>query len=70
VVDGTPTKTHYRVSEAAEFLGVSRSKLYMLMDSGALTYIKLGKCRRIAAGALKDLVARHTVGAQDTPAHR
>jgi excisionase family DNA binding protein len=59
----TRDRTYLRVPEAADYLGVSRSKLYLMMDAGELAYVKLGKCRRIAHAALLDLVARHTVTA-------
>ncbi len=36
-----------RVEEVARFLGISRSKLYAMMDSGDLAYVKLGKSRRV-----------------------
>src|SRR6516164_3641094 len=36
-----------RVDEAADFLKVSRSKVYQLMDRGELRYAKIGKSRRI-----------------------
>ncbi len=35
------------VSEAAGFLAVSRSTLYLLMDSGQLPHCKIGRARRI-----------------------
>jgi excisionase family DNA binding protein len=45
------------VREAALFLRVSRAKLYLMMDSGDLKYVKLGRCRRIPWRALKELAA-------------
>jgi excisionase family DNA binding protein len=50
-----------RVPEAARFLAVSRSKLYSLMDSGDLIFVKFGKSRRIAKTELLKLVERHVV---------
>jgi excisionase family DNA binding protein len=44
-------------THAAEFLGISRSKVYELMDGGQLTSLKLGRCRRIPRRALVELVA-------------
>jgi len=43
------------VEEAAEFLGVSRSMLYSLMERGRLVYAKIGRCRRIPKVALVQL---------------
>jgi len=34
-------------AEAAEFLGISRGKLYQLMEQGELRYCKLGRNRRV-----------------------
>jgi excisionase family DNA binding protein len=50
------------VSEAAEFLGVSRSALYQLMGNGALRYAKFGRSRRIPRRALRDYAANCIVG--------
>ncbi len=49
------------VPEAAKFLGISKGKLYLMMEAGELEYIKLGKCRRIRWSALEALVERSTV---------
>jgi excisionase family DNA binding protein len=40
------------VPEAARFLGLSRAKLYLLMDKQELAYAKFGKSRRIPRAAL------------------
>ena len=52
VADGLLT-----IQEAALFLSISRSKLYELMDNGELTFVKLGRSRRIPRRALIDLAA-------------
>jgi excisionase family DNA binding protein len=39
--------------EAANFLGIGRSKVYDFMASHKLPYVKLGKSRRIPKVALK-----------------
>jgi excisionase family DNA binding protein len=39
--------------EAADFLGVGRTKVYDFMSSQDLPYVKLGKSRRIPKVALK-----------------
>jgi excisionase family DNA binding protein len=46
--------------EASAFLKVSRSTLYVLMASGDLPYVKIGKSRRVARAALVQLIHRHT----------
>lgn len=47
------------VFEAARFLSLSRSKVYNLMESGELRFVKLGRARRIPRRALIELAARH-----------
>jgi excisionase family DNA binding protein len=51
-----------RVGPAAKFLGISRSQLYLMMESGELPFVKLGKCRCVPRLALKELAARHLAG--------
>lgn len=41
-----------KVDEAAKLTSMSRSAIYLLMDSGRLAYTKIGKCRRIAVADL------------------
>jgi excisionase family DNA binding protein len=48
--------------EASEFLSVSRSKLYALMDSGDLQFAKFGKSRRVPWQSLRAFAARCLVG--------
>lgn len=49
------------VREAEEYLSVSRTSIYGLMDRGELRYVKLGKSRRIPWDALAELVQRNTI---------
>jgi excisionase family DNA binding protein len=44
--------------EAAQVLGIGRSKLYQLLRDGQISSVRIGKCRRIPATALRDLVDR------------
>jgi excisionase family DNA binding protein len=46
------------IRQAEEFLAVSRSTLYVLMDKGDLPYAKIGKSRRIPWKALRDFAER------------
>jgi len=46
-----------RVSQAAKFLGISRSKLYRLIESGVLPSVRLGRSRRIPIRAVRELAA-------------
>jgi excisionase family DNA binding protein len=50
-----------KVHEAEAYLGVSRGKLYQMMEGGELAYVKLGRSRRIPWAALQELVAKNTV---------
>ena len=47
-----------RPEDAAEALGVGRTKVYELMRSGALRSVKIGGLRRIPATALAEFVAQ------------
>lgn len=57
VADGLMT-----VSEAAKFLGISRSALYNIMDAGELPYVKLGRARRIPRRSVVDLATGNLLG--------
>ena len=46
-----------RPEDAAEALGIGRTKVYELMRSGALRSVKIGGLRRISAAALAEFVA-------------
>lgn len=50
-----------RISEAEGFLRLSRSKIYELMDDGSLSFVKIGKSRRISWAELEAFVEKHTV---------
>jgi len=45
-------------TEAARALGIGRSKLYELLQTGVLESIHIGACRRIPTDALAELVSR------------
>jgi excisionase family DNA binding protein len=45
-----------RVSDAALFLGVSRSSVYKLITLGILPSVKLGNSRRVPIRAVRELV--------------
>jgi excisionase family DNA binding protein len=46
-------KLAYRIAEAAEVLGISRSKAYELVASGELPSVKIGTVRRVPVTALE-----------------
>lgn len=52
VADGLIT-----VAEAAQFLALSRSSLYVLMESGQVAYVKIGRARRIPRASVVALAA-------------
>jgi excisionase family DNA binding protein len=47
----------YRISEAALTLGLSRAKVYELINSGALQAVRIDGSRRIRAADLEAFVA-------------
>jgi len=51
------------VVKAGEFLGLSRAKIYQLMETSELAYAKFGKSRRIPRRVLVDYANRSMVGA-------
>ena len=56
VTGGGGQRLLYRPGEAAEILGLSRSKVYELLASGELASVTIGSVRRISAQALVDFV--------------
>ncbi|MEV6891000.1 helix-turn-helix domain-containing protein [Kribbella sp. NPDC051137] len=50
-------KLLYRVPEVAEALGVSRAKVYQLIQSGALRSVKIDSSRLIRSADLMEFVA-------------
>lgn len=45
-------------ADAAKLLGISRAKLYELLDSGEVPSVKIGRSRRISHRALVEYVER------------
>jgi excisionase family DNA binding protein len=50
-------KLLYRIPEACQFLGLSRSKVYLLIASGQLPSVKIDGSRRLRASDLREYVA-------------
>jgi excisionase family DNA binding protein len=46
----------YSPQNAAEFLGIGRTKVYHLLDSGELESINIGRCRRIPLTSLREYI--------------
>ena len=55
-------------TEAARALGIGRSKLYELLQTGVLESVHIGACRRIPTDALLALVAELRGGRADAAA--
>ncbi len=60
----------HSVHEVAALLAVSRSKVYGLMREGRLSYVKLGRARRIPARAVAKLIDDHLITEATRPASR
>lgn len=50
-----------RVADAAQYLGVSRSLIYKLLNAGVLPSAKIGNSRRIPIRAVRELAATNLV---------
>jgi excisionase family DNA binding protein len=50
------------VAEVARHLAVSRSKVYQLMESNQLPYVKLGRCRRVHWVDVHTLLTANRIG--------
>ena len=50
-----------RISESAKFLGISRSLVYRLINSGVLPTVRIGRSRRIPIRAVRELAAANVV---------
>ena len=47
-------KLFYTIPEAAHILGISRSKLYVLIDAGELTRVHIASSARIPAESIRE----------------
>lgn len=50
------------VAQAQEYLRLSRSSIYKLMEKGDLLYARFGRTRRIPWRSLREFAARQLVG--------
>jgi excisionase family DNA binding protein len=50
-----------RIPEVSRFLGISRSQIYALMDSGMLPYVRIGRSRRVPHRAVVELAQRNLI---------
>jgi excisionase family DNA binding protein len=51
-----------RVPEVAAMLSLSRSKVYQLMESGELPYVKIGRSRRVKHTTVLRFIEQKVVG--------
>lgn len=52
--------------EVARALGVGRSKVYQMLNSGELPHIRAGKSLRVPRGALETWILENTVAGERT----
>ena len=57
------TKLLLTPEETAELLALGRSKVYELLATGALSSVKIGRCRRVPVEALETFLATLRDGA-------
>ena len=57
-----------RPREAADALGISRSKLYELLRAGEVESVCIARSRRVPVDALNDYVARLRMAAREVAA--
>lgn len=57
-------KLLFRPSEAAELLGIGRSKVYQLLADGTLPSVRIGKSVRVPVEKLRGWVESQTKAAQ------
>lgn len=55
-----------KVPEVAQMLGISRAMVYKLMDTGRLSYVKLGSARRVEVEAVRRLIDGNRIGDSST----
>jgi excisionase family DNA binding protein len=56
----TPQRLLYTTDNAGAILGVGRTTIYQLIQSGELKSVKIGRSRRIPAAALQDYINKLT----------
>jgi excisionase family DNA binding protein len=50
-----------RITDAARFLGISRSQVYKLIAIGLLPSVKIGSSRRVPVRAVRELASDHLI---------
>jgi excisionase family DNA binding protein len=49
------------IDEVRDYLGLSRSMIYNLLEAGDLTYARFGRARRIPWSSVRDYAEKHLV---------
>lgn len=57
----SPTVKLLSVNDTLTFLGIGRTKLYQIMNSGEIKFIKIGKRTLIKRDSLDEYLDRHTL---------
>lgn len=57
-----PIVLAHSIPETAEMIGVSRSKIYELFDTGELSHLKIGRRTLIERSEIERFLAAHRVG--------
>jgi excisionase family DNA binding protein len=52
-----PEPLAYTVAHAMAVIGIGRTKLYQLLDTGALKSVNIGRRRLVTAQSIRDLIA-------------
>lgn len=59
-METTPTKLLLSTEEAAQLLGIGRTRMYEILRSGAVKSVVIGRSRRIRPEDLEEYVRRLT----------
>lgn len=63
-----PERLLLSIPEVAEAMGIGRSSVYMLLDTGALASLKVGKLRRISRSELERFIHQRETATTTEPA--
>jgi excisionase family DNA binding protein len=60
--DMTANTELLRIPEVARYLAISRGMVYRLMDTGQLSYVKIGKSRRVERRTIEEFIEKNRRG--------
>ena len=58
----SPVAFAYSITDTAKLVGLSRSKIYELFDTGDLKHLKVGRRTLIERSEIERFIAAHRVG--------